>query len=261
MGAELQAEARARARASWGESQDSDAKIIAIVDDHRLMATLLIDLLESAGYTVVDAYRPTPEGIIAALAELRPVLTFLDHELGSAGYGLGLIEGAKRHGVVVVLTASDDRLVYARYLESGADGCLSKTRGPSEILAVVELALAGEPITTDANRQQLLTELRMARARHHRELRPLERLTHREVETLRALCRGDTAGAIAEQWVVSIATVRSHIRSILMKFGVSSQLAAVALANRSGWFEDESGILNLDDAPQGPSTDHTSETA
>jgi len=32
--------------------------------------------------------------------------------------------------------------------------------------------------------------------------------------------------------VVSLATIRSHIRAILMKLGVNSQLAAVALANR-----------------------------
>jgi len=34
---------------------------------------------------------------------------------------------------------------------------------------------------------------------------------------------------------VSLTTVRSQIRSVLMKLGVNSQLAAVALARRQGW--------------------------
>ena len=253
--------ARARAEVSWGETRSAAAPVIAIVDDHRLIAVLLMDLLRSAGYTVVDAYRPTADGIVAALGELHPTLTFLDHELGPAGSGIALVEAAKRHGATIALTASEDRLVHARYLESGADGVLSKTRGPSEILAIVELALAGEPITTDPVRQQLLTELRMARSRRHSRWRPLNLLTEREIETLRALCLGQSAGAIAEDWVVSIATVRSHIRSILMKFGVSSQLAAVALAHKSGWFDDDRGILNLDDASRRPTEEHASDTA
>ena len=34
---------------------------------------------------------------------------------------------------------------------------------------------------------------------------------------------------------VSLATVRSHIRAILQKLGVNSQLAAVAAATKAGW--------------------------
>lgn len=46
---------------------------------------------------------------------------------------------------------------------------------------------------------------------------------------------GWTAGAIARDRVVSTATVRSQIRSILNKLGVSSQLAAVAMARAADW--------------------------
>jgi DNA-binding NarL/FixJ family response regulator len=80
-----------------------------------------------------------------------------------------------------------------------------------------------------------MTDLRMARAAEARRLRPFEQLTRREAETLQRLCEGGVASAIAEEWVVSLATVRSHIRSVLVKLGVSSQLEAVALAHQSGW--------------------------
>jgi DNA-binding NarL/FixJ family response regulator len=62
-----------------------------------------------------------------------------------------------------------------------------------------------------------------------------EQLTRREREVLAALMRGATAGEISKEAYVSLPTVRSHIRSILSKLGVTSQLAAVVLAYRSGW--------------------------
>ncbi|MNC95206.1 Bacterial regulatory protein, luxR family [compost metagenome] len=48
---------------------------------------------------------------------------------------------------------------------------------------------------------------------------------------------GKQAAAIAQDSFVSLATVRTQIRSILMKLDVTSQVAAVALARQHGWFD------------------------
>jgi DNA-binding CsgD family transcriptional regulator len=58
-------------------------------------------------------------------------------------------------------------------------------------------------------------------------------LTPREQWTLGQLIDGLSAAEIAANEQVALATVRSHIRSVLAKLGVSSQVAAVALAHRS----------------------------
>jgi len=58
-------------------------------------------------------------------------------------------------------------------------------------------------------------------------------LTTRESEVLDLLMCGYSAGEMAGQFVVSLPTIRTHIRAILQKLGVSSQLAAVAMACRS----------------------------
>jgi DNA-binding NarL/FixJ family response regulator len=60
-------------------------------------------------------------------------------------------------------------------------------------------------------------------------------LTSREQRVLAGLVDGLSAEQIAEEHFVALTTVRSQIRSILQKLGVRSQLAAVAMANRSGW--------------------------
>lgn len=63
---------------------------------------------------------------------------------------------------------------------------------------------------------------------------PYQRLTYLTTSEHRVLfhmMQGASASEIAEALIVSLATVRSHIRSILRKLRVRSQLAAVALAN------------------------------
>ena len=59
-------------------------------------------------------------------------------------------------------------------------------------------------------------------------------LTSSERRVLYFLTVGRSAQEIADELVVSLATVRSHIRSVLRKLGVRSQLAAVAVANSRG---------------------------
>ncbi|MEE1821635.1 LuxR C-terminal-related transcriptional regulator [Streptomyces sp. BE20] len=65
------------------------------------------------------------------------------------------------------------------------------------------------------------------------EARRFSALTRREQQVLCALLVGCSATEIAAADQVSLPTVRSHIRAVLTKLGVSSQLAAVALAHRS----------------------------
>jgi DNA-binding NarL/FixJ family response regulator len=80
-----------------------------------------------------------------------------------------------------------------------------------------------------------LSELRAHRAQEGERLAPFARLTVRECEVLQDLVEGKNAERIANDSFVSVATVRSHIKSLLAKLGVNSQLAAVAAAQRAGW--------------------------
>jgi DNA-binding CsgD family transcriptional regulator len=71
--------------------------------------------------------------------------------------------------------------------------------------------------------------------------RALVGLTASERKVLYYLTEGWGAQEIAEELAVSLTTVRSHIRSVLRKLGVRSQLAAVAIANSRDLEHDESG--------------------
>ena len=115
---------------------------------------------------------------------------------------------------------------------------LLDARSYEELLTAIEAvdaqALAGAP----AARAELSREVARRRAQAQARLAPFEALTPREREVLAALAVGRSADEIAEEQVVSVATVRSHIRGVLDKLGVNSQVAAVALAWQRGWAAD-----------------------
>jgi DNA-binding NarL/FixJ family response regulator len=85
-----------------------------------------------------------------------------------------------------------------------------------------------------AARRRQLVEGYLARSAERRELlAKLERLTQREREVLALLADGQRAQAVADHFVVSLATVRTQIRAVLTKLEVGSQLEAVALYRRT----------------------------
>ena len=70
-------------------------------------------------------------------------------------------------------------------------------------------------------------------------------LTRREKQTAALICLGFTNQEIATRMVISVNTVKSHIRNVFSKFGVNSKTelqAALAGWDFSEWSAEESGI-------------------
>lgn len=59
-------------------------------------------------------------------------------------------------------------------------------------------------------------------------------LTRREIEVLKSLAKGHTTQAIANQFHISSATVKNHIKHILTKFDVHTRLEAIRHAESVG---------------------------
>jgi DNA-binding NarL/FixJ family response regulator len=139
---------------------------------------------------------------------------------------------------VLVLTGSSDRLVHARCIEAGASGVASKAEPFDRLLDAIRRTARGESPMGRLRQQELLAELRRDRAVRSERLAPFERLTPKEASVLLALAEGRSAEAIARASYVSLPTVRTQIRGILVKLGVGSQLAAVAMASERGWLDE-----------------------
>lgn len=177
------------------------------------------------------------ESVLAQAARVRAGVVLLDLDLGAAvGNGVDLIAPLNEMGSqVLVVTGSTDRVRHAACVEAGAAGFMEKSARFDELLHATLDAAHLQALLSPNQRQELLAELRQQRAEKRARLAAFEQLTPRESEVLAALCEGRSAQAIAAAAYVSEATVRTQIRGILTKLGVSSQLAAVAAARRAGW--------------------------
>ena len=214
---------------------------LLIVEDHELLSGTLAFALRQLGIEVETSHGPTPEDVVEAAQRLAPVLVLLDLELGGGlGSGLDLVVPLTAVGAkVVIMTGVTDRARLAACLEAGAMGIVSKTTGFDDLIDAVRRLAEGHSILSENDRQELLAALRAKRTADHQRLAPFEALTSREKAVLTGLVAGESAEEIAARSYVSLSTVRTQIRSILLKLQVKSQLTAVALAREAGWPPEE----------------------
>jgi two-component system, NarL family, nitrate/nitrite response regulator NarL len=203
---------------------------ILIVDDHRMLADALASVLTAKGYHCEVAELDGIDSVPSQAVVLRPELTLLDLDLGCAN-GLELIGPIRATGSrVLVVTACEDQQRLAAAVALGAVGWVNKARRFEVVIEAAETAVRDRPLLPSL-RHQDLANVGKGYLDVDLELRTrIDRLTTREKEVLAGIARGANAQDMAEEFVVSIGTVRTHIRSVLTKLGVSSQVAAAALA-------------------------------
>lgn len=216
---------------------------VLIVEDHELLAQSLRYALRAEGLEAESIKPTTTEAVLKAAHELRPTVVLLDLDLGGEiGSSIPLIAPLEKLGLLVMMvTGVTNRVRLAECLEAGAAGLIDKTTPFDQLVtAVREVAELGTLIPPE-QRHELLVELSHQRKLDRARTEPFERLTSREQQVLVGLMEGKSAEKIAEDAFVSVATVRSQIRAILLKLDVNSQLAAVALARKNGWSPDSAG--------------------
>lgn len=209
-----------------------------VVDDPTLFAESLRTALSLAGYDVdwVPAAEAERRGLPWLAGNRAPAAAVLDLDLADGPSALGLLEELVGHGVrVAVLTASDDHAQWARCLELGASGVVSKTLPLPDVVAAVARLAAGRPVMTQAQRAELQDEAEgHARREHELETR-FARLSAEEASVLARLMEGEVAHDIARMSAQSPSVIYARVNSILTKLGVTTWLGAVGLANEHGW--------------------------
>jgi DNA-binding NarL/FixJ family response regulator len=135
---------------------------------------------------------------------------------------------------VVMLTTFDfDDYVYDA-LRSGASGFLLKDAPRHDLIAAVEVAAAGNGLLAPSVTMRLIDAFARRPAQTLPAPSRLASLTGREHDILLRLARGMTNAEIAADLVVSEATVKSHVGSLLAKLGLRDRVQAVILAYETG---------------------------
>ncbi|MFS3128117.1 LuxR C-terminal-related transcriptional regulator [Nocardioides sp. Bht2] len=213
---------------------------VAIVEDHALFAESLVIALNLEGYDVRQIGLGDPgrsvSTLLPSILRTNPRIVLLDLDLGSHGNGARLVEPLTRSGVaVIVVTGNIERSRWGEALAHGARKVMPKSSPLNDIAATIRKVSQGLPVTSIEERTELLRAWHAEQATVREARAKLERLTRRESEVLGHFLEGRQVKEIASLSVVSEATVRTQVKAILAKLGVSSQLAAVGVARQARW--------------------------
>ena len=227
---------------------------VVVVDNHEIVARSLATVLSSWGFPAT----PLPCGTLQ-LAELVAVvdngpwwaggarIALVDLNLRHDLDGVHLVRPLHDRGIAVAIVSGvEDRLRLACAVAAGARGLVGKAQPLDELRRTVERLACGEPAISLGERSALLDLLAAERCRLKPARALLATLTSAEARVLAELCQGRAVEEIAVSYVVSVATIRSHVHAILRKLDVHTQRDAVRLAQTAKWPALDADLFGAD---------------
>jgi NarL family two-component system response regulator LiaR len=215
---------------------------VLIVDDHAIVRKGIRALLEQVEHIEVVGEASDGREAVEQAESLRPDVILMDLVMPEVD-GIAAIRQitADQPGArILVLTsfAANDKVFPA--IKAGALGYLLKDSDPEDLLAAIESVYRGEPSLSPVIAQKVLSELKQPSDRPPTP----DPLTDREVEVIQLVAKGLSNRDIAERLVVTEATVRAHVSSILSKLHLANRTQAALYALREGLasLEDPSRI-------------------
>ncbi|TQS40964.1 response regulator [Cryptosporangium phraense] len=208
---------------------------VLIADDEALIRAGFRVLLEaSPGLTVVGEAADGATAVRQTRA-LHPDVVLMDIRmpvmdgLEATRY---VVDDAR---VLIVTTFGEDAHVFAA-LRAGASGFVLKDTPPEGLVAAIRVVAEGEALLTPRVTTRLVAEFVRRSASRPVTSAPagLDELTEREREVLVQVAAGKSNAEIAEHFVVSLNTVKTHVSRLLFKLAARDRAQLVVLAYESG---------------------------
>lgn len=210
-------------------TQPTTCHTVLVVDSQELVADSLARAIDAEDDLVFVGSATTVSDACRVALEQRPDVVIIDARLPD---GTGLRASAViRHELpdtgIVMLSGDTDGATLVAALDSGAVGFASKAGSFDDLIDSIRQVTKGDVAASPTVIPDQLT-----RGRGNGSDRC--GLTRREFEILCLLADGCSTNHIVDELVLSVHTVRNHIRNILTKLDARSRLEAVAIATRLG---------------------------
>jgi DNA-binding NarL/FixJ family response regulator len=201
-------------------------RVIA-VDDHPLLREGIAAVMQGEEDIELVAEGTGGKEAIDLFRLHRPDVTLMDLQMPDMN-GIDAMIAIRSdfpNARFIVLTTYQGDVQALRALKAGASGYLLKNMLRKELLETIRAVHAG--------RKRIPPEIAAELADHVTD----DALSEREVEVLRRVATGHSNKIIAAQLIVSEATVKGHMKSILSKLGANDRTHAVTIAMKRGFID------------------------
>jgi DNA-binding NarL/FixJ family response regulator len=210
---------------------------VLIADDQALVRAGFRLILEAETDLEVVGEAADGRAAVAAAQQLKPDVVLMDvrmPDLDGIEATRRLVSGGSSAKVLMLTTFDMDEYVYES-LRVGASGFLLKDVPPEQLVAGIRAVASGEALLAPSVTRRMIEEfVRRPRNAARPAPRELDRLTAREREVLVLMARGLSNAELAQKFVVSEATVKTHVAHVLAKLGLRDRVQAVVFAYESG---------------------------
>jgi DNA-binding NarL/FixJ family response regulator len=207
---------------------------IVVADDHKLFRQGLIGLMRAHDDLVeVVGEAASGQEAVQLAHQLRPDVILMDIQMPD-GDGLKATRQIREmlpEVAVVILTASESDQHLYEAVRLGASGYLLKDLDATELFELLIGVTHNEVAMTRAMASRLL---KIMANNEGRDSGVENDLTEREIEVLHLLAQGASNPQIAEELVITVNTVKSHISHILAKLQLENRTQAAAYAVQKG---------------------------
>lgn len=217
---------------------------VLVVDDQQVVRAGLSMLLQSSeGIQVVGEAGDGAEAI-RLVAETNPSVVVMDLRMPRTdGVEATAAITAQEGPPVLALTTFDDESLMYDALRAGASGYVLKAAAPTELVEAIRRVHAGEAWIDPTMAGAVISALRERVVGDGGDVRAITGvLTPREQQVLRLVAHGLSNQDIKDRFVLSEATVKTHVARILMKTGSRDRAAVVALAWQTGFVRQGEGL-------------------
>jgi DNA-binding NarL/FixJ family response regulator len=209
---------------------------VLIADDQALVRSGLRTILAAESDIEVVGEAADGAEAVAKAQRMAPDVVVMDIRMpGTDGIEATRQLTAAAGPSVIVLTTFDDDEYLFKALQAGASGFLLKDAAPDAFVDAVRVVHEGHGLLAPAVTRRVIAEYgRAAPAADLPQPRGYAELTEREREVFMLIARGRTNTEIAQDLVVSEATVKTHVGRILLKLGLRDRVHAVITAYEMG---------------------------
>lgn len=202
---------------------------LLVVDDHTVMRSGLANMLNEQDDFQVVAEVGNGKAALQAYDEFLPDVTLMDVVMPVMG-GLECLEKLRaKHADATVLMLSSSELEHdlARAMELDADGYITKTAMPNELMHSIRTVHRGDTyISNDVSRRLRHCEI-------------TSQLSPREKEVLDLLRLGMSNPEIGQELEITTRTAKAHVAAILLKLHAKDRAEAVARGFEKGLLRHE----------------------